>query len=527
MDSLKTVVTRPGKVSTPQTKKADSRQVKNSAGGYTFTVSDMDRAKRFLILGSESSFYSSGTKLSKQNADNLIKIVSTDEGSKTLVDEVVAVSLAGRAPKQQPALFALAVASSFGSDESKAYALSKLNQVARTATALFTFVGYVSQFRGWGRGLRKAVANWYTSKRADSLGLQMVKYRSREGYTHADVLRLAHPKGDEAFDGLSKWTLRGDTSNVPRIVEGFEKAKSASVAKLPTLIREYGLTWEMLPTEALNDVRVWEALLDAGMPLGALIRNLPKLTALGILGPMSSKTQEVIAKITDKEELKKARIHPLGILIALKTYASGQGLRGSLSWKPVQKIVDALDTAFYLAFDTVEPAGKRTLVALDVSGSMGWGQVAGVPITPAEAGAALALVTVATEPKSDVVGFASQIRDLGISPKMRLDDVVRKTSNMSFGSTDASAAINYAMSHGIEVDTFIVITDNETWAGRYNHPHEALQQYRRKTGINAKLIVLATTATQFSIADPSDPGMLDIAGFDTSVPTVITEFSRS
>jgi len=34
------------------------------------------------------------------------------------------------------------------------------------------------------------------------------------------------------------------------------------------------------------------------------------------------------------------------------------------------------------------------------------------------------------------------------------------------------------------------------------------------------------TATNFTIADPSDPGMLDIAGFDSAVPTLITDFAR-
>ena len=77
----------------------------------------------------------------------------------------------------------------------------------------------------------------------------------------------------------------------------------------------------------------------------------------------------------------------------------------------------------------------------------------------------------------------------------------------------------------LEVDTFVVYTDNETYAGRI-HPHQALQQYRRETGIDARLVVVGMTATAFSIADPSDPGMLDVAGFDSAVPNLIGDFSR-
>ncbi len=99
-------------------------------------------------------------------------------------------------------------------------------------------------------------------------------------------------------------------------------------------------------------------------------------------------------------------MHPIAVLAALRTYASGRGARGRGEWNPVREIVDALDAAFYTAFGNVEPAGTRLLLALDVSGSMTGGHVAGVPgLTPRDASAALALVTAATEPQYEVVGF--------------------------------------------------------------------------------------------------------------------------
>jgi 60 kDa SS-A/Ro ribonucleoprotein len=53
-----------------------------------------------------------------------------------------------------------------------------------------------------------------------------------------------------------------------------------------------------------------------------------------------------------------------------------------------------------------------------------------------------------------------------------------------------------------------------------------LRQYRDKTGIKAKLVVMAMTASPFTIADPSDAGMLDVVGFDTTVPAVVSDFAR-
>ncbi len=546
--NLKAFMTRKGRAATPQSLKAAKGQKRNRAGGFTFVISDLDRAKRFLILGSDEGFYATGAELTKENAKALIRVAQGGQ-HRELVDAIVEVSVAGRAPKQEPALFALAIAASYGEVEEQAYALAQLPRVARTATQLFAFLTYVQGFRGWGRALARAVAAWYTEKSVDQVAYQAVKYRQRDGWTHRDVFRKAHPRSvDPAFRGLGEWILRGDVAAAPTLVQGFAAAQAADASALPGIVREYGLTWEMLPTEALNDREVWEALLEGNVPLGALIRQLPRLTRIGVIAPLSVVTEAIAARLTDQEALRKARIHPLNLLVAQRTYASGRSLRGDATWVPVQRIADALDQAFYASFAAVEPAGKRTLIALDVSGSMAWGSVAGVPLTPREASAGLALVLAATEPMTHIIGFTGggrawappgakrarvagvgaysrQVSELRISPRMRLDDAVREVSDLPFGRTDCALPMLYALERKLEVDTFVVITDNETWAGDI-HPHQALENYRYAMGIDAKLIVLATSASKFTIADPGDAGMLDIAGFDAAVPGLVAAFSR-
>lgn len=79
----------------------------------------------------------------------------------------------------------------------------------------------------------------------------------------------------------------------------------------------------------------------------------------------------VVKKLRDQTALKTAKIHPFNILLALKVYSAGKGDKGSLTWPPVPAIEAALDAAFYLSFKFVQPTGKRFLLALDVSGSMG------------------------------------------------------------------------------------------------------------------------------------------------------------
>lgn len=536
MDPLTMVSTR----RTAQTEQADEGQVKNSAGGYTFQVDDMAHLRRFLTIGTTGGTYYVGEqKLTKDTAGVALGLARSR--GLDVVAEVIAISTAGRAPKQNPCLFALAAVCGLGDDAARKAALGALPLVARTGTHLFIFAGYVEQFRGWGRGLRKAIASWYSAKSADDLAYQAVKYQQREGWSHRDLLRLSHPSGSDAHRALYEWICRDTISDaLPDIVLNNQAAHTPGF-DVPQIVRSSRLSWEMLPSESLTDPNVWRALIDNGLPMTALIRQLPRLTNLGLLTPLTKNNRltAVTEQLTDPERLVKARIHPMNLLVALRTYAGGESARGSSTWKPVAQIADALDRAFYAAFGAVTPANKRTMLALDISGSMG-SAIGGLPLTCREATAALALVTAATEPENIIVGFTtsngqaanwSNLREntvlgtLAISPNQRLDDVIRGVSNLPFGGTDCSLPMLAALENQLEVDTFVVLTDNETWAGRM-HPHQALTQYREKTGIDARLVVVAMSATDFTIADPSDPRMLDVSGFDTATPDLISAFSR-
>jgi 60 kDa SS-A/Ro ribonucleoprotein len=163
---------------TPQNQPATPDQVLNSAGGYTFKLDDLARLRRFLILGVDGgTFYVSEQKLTADNAALVIDLAKNRTAE--LVAMTVEVSVSGAAPRQNPALFALAAAASFGDLEGRQAALEFLPMVARTGTHLFIFVNYAKQFRGWGRALRRAVANWYLTRSVPDTAYQVLKYRSR------------------------------------------------------------------------------------------------------------------------------------------------------------------------------------------------------------------------------------------------------------------------------------------------------------------------------------------------------------
>ena len=96
-------------------------------------------------------------------------------------------------------------------------------------------------------------------------------------------------------------------------------------------------------------LQIWRALLRK-MPLTAMIRNLGRMTSIGLLTGNNEETTNICNKLRDETVLAKARIHPFNVLVALKIYMDGHGERGSLTWEPNELIAEALESAFYLSF---------------------------------------------------------------------------------------------------------------------------------------------------------------------------------
>jgi 60 kDa SS-A/Ro ribonucleoprotein len=233
----------------------------------------------------------------------------------------------------------------------------------------------------------------------------------------------------------------------------------------------------------------------------------------------------VIAKLRNEDAIKGSRIHPISILSALRTYASNHGMRGKLTWNSIPQIIDALDDAFYVAFKNVKPTGKRRCLALDVSGSMTMANVGDLNLTPRDVTAVMAMATMKAEPNYGLIAFSREIVPLNLSPKMRLDTVIKTMGSLPFGGTDCAQPMIWALKNKIDFDSFEIYTDNETWAGN-NHPIQALKEYRQKMGIQSKYVAVGTTATEVTTADPNDPFSLDVAGFDSSTPAFLADFVR-
>lgn len=535
-----------------QLDRVDPRQVKNSAGGYSFSVGPFERLERFLILGTMGgSYYATERELTRESA-RIVRECLDREPVRT-VQTIVDVSQWGRAPKQEPGLLALAIGASHPKPDVRGLVLPALPLVCRTASTLMAWLEMTVAMRGWGAGLQGALADWYTRLSSDDLAYQTLKYRQRNGWTHRDILRKAHiphARFSPKSQALVRWIIAGPTELEERIIKRSHSGRHEQqppVGEPPELVGAFETLWgltesgdglslacelirrhrmphEMVPDRFKQSPAIWEALMEH-MPMGALVRNLGKLSAVGVLTSGSHAVACVVERLSSMEAIRRARLHPMAFLIAQGVYRQGHGDKGKLTWKPVDVIADELEHSFYRAFGNVEPTGKALWLCLDVSGSMQSGTVSGAPnLPPARAAAALALVTLKAEPSAKVFGFGHRFHPIEMDPSWSLERATLAV-NLPFESTNCSLPILEAHRRQEKVDGFAVFTDAETW-WKDIHPHSALELYRKAMDVPARLAVVGMVGSAFTIANPDDAGMMDFVGFDAHAPTLMSDFFR-
>lgn len=667
----------------PQTCKIDIDQVLNCSGGYVWKLDTIEHVNRYLVLGGAKdmgNYYKQADDVSHECALSVLQMIRSPDASQfvQLCDLLKAVSIGGRAPKQEPVLLSVAAAIVFAKNEQeKQIAFETAKACIRIPTHLFMLAGFVRDLsmakpqnkgKGWGAGFRRTMAHYYLSHTGRELAFHMTKYQNREGWTHADMIRMLHinpatladdgarlmfdyvmmkyarkPKtpsektlatlasqkvaivpnpfkpltkaefveklnaistpqiptsASVAAPAVAAATQKPGSQTVASKVAGFvsaltsvmpsasaskpaaaaataaaaaeddtfvvisgeddeakssQKKKGSSQSQLQqvayllkhlhaiheagekkdvplacALIRSGRLVREHVPTNLFGSKEIWLTLLET-MPLEALLRNLGKLTQIGVA---AEKHREIVVRLTNQAEVLKARIHPIKVLVASKVYTNGCGDSGSLTWTPNAYIGVALTDLFRISYGAVTPTGKRIMLGIDVSGSMSSPVLGSKVLTCRDASIAMALLYLETEQNVSAVAFSNTLTDL-LAPSSRnrltrgmtLQQALAATNGMAFSSTDCVLPIQHAIKHNLQIDAFIVITDNETYAPN-EHPQNALVRYRELTGIQAKLIVLGMTGNCFTIVDPTDRNTLNLAGFDTSTPEIASMFMR-
>lgn len=360
--------------------------------------------------------------------------------------------------------------------------------------------------------------------RSGGFGLSSKQYPSRgvEGSTPwsiKDILRKSHTVPNPKQCDVFKWVCNVDKYNgTDTYLNAVNEIKeNRDLEKACSLITQHGLPREVVPTELLNHKSIWVSLLH-NMPYTALIRNLNKMTIVGISDSF------IVEKVLDSKAIKRSRIHPMQLLIALYVYKAGRGVKGSLTWTPYPSVISALEEAFEKSVGFVEPTKKYFVHSLDVSGSMAWNSLCNVPsLTPAVVAAALLYVAIKSEPNVHVQAFSNTLAKIpNFWTEGGLSNFVQKIYAISMGSTDLSLPVVYAINNDQYADVFVCYTDNQCNCGR--HLPDALKDYRSRINPNAKYINLALENNTYTVGDPQDPNTLSVVGCDPSLPQIIKNF---
>lgn len=228
------------------------------------------------------------------------------------------------------------------------------------------------------------------------------------------------------------------------------------------------MTWETQLSADGNNAETWQRLIDSGkVGYMALLRNLRN-----IIKADPSNISKVYETIADPNRVRKSKQLPFRFLSA---YKSIQEVGSSAAFSALEAAVDA-------SVDNLPKLHGRTVIAIDVSGSMSQPVSAKSDVTCVEISTMLGLLANRICDDAIVYKFNTDIRR-GAYP---LNVAVLATASEAVcgGGTDMYLPFKAMLDNNIKADRVIIISDNECnspW--RSTRTVQSLaDKYRKKSG---------------------------------------------
>ena len=209
-------------------------QVANTHGGFSYEIDNVTRLKRYLILGSSCSEYSSTKVTDVSNTVPVVNDMIRSGQGRIVIDTILELNKDARISREEHFLVVLRDCIMYKDEawydkekgitiQRKAY--DSISRICNIPTKLFRLIKLFKEKEpnkssGWGRARKRGVSSFYTDeiKDADRLLMLVTKYRSYQNWDHKQVVRYCHPK------------MTGDEANAKNIVmqyatRGYEKVK--------------------------------------------------------------------------------------------------------------------------------------------------------------------------------------------------------------------------------------------------------------------------------------------------------------
>lgn len=383
-----------------------------------------------------------------------------------------------------------------------------------------------------GYGPKKLCKSWLESNHPTRLFKQLAVQHG--DFKAKDIVSMLHPNGkraSKAHDALFGYWLGKVTPNsekwvdLPPVVREFEEWKKNRDLPPPKLDFRLLDSQKMTPEQWANVIRQqnWHA----------VKKNINTAVRNGAMKADKNLAKFMASKIADKEIIKKARVMPSDLLSAYK-YVDHT--------KTPRVIIDALHDAMELAVLNAPVAEGRTLVIVDVSGSMSWSMTGGYgnavsKVRCVDVAALFATAMARNNRESIILPVDTRVHtDYRPEPRNTVLSEAERLARYGGGGTALSAALFAANMTKLKVNNVIVLSDQESWAdGTHNiiidgraAPHgtrmmtEWEKLSNRNKGCKMVCVDIVPGTTHQTIEGRKD--ILHVSGWNDSVFRVIETY---
>lgn len=323
------------------------------------------------------------------------------------------------------------------------------------------------------RGVSDAVGNLYDER-------AYLKWDSESrNFRFADVLQVVHPKaGTEWQNTLFRYILDNRYQDAAEIPETLNTIRArADLTALPVDQRRFvtddrlaaaGMTWEALAgwLQGPMDAAAWESAIPS-MGYMALLRNLRNFDQAGI---GRSARRAVEDRLTDPDEVLRSRQLPMRFLSA---YRATRDSGTVTAWGPV------IEQALNLSLAAVPELGGRTLVLVDLSGSMRFPMSDRSGLNRADAAAVFAAAVARRCSAATLYGFDDKLYRFDFTPTDSLLPMASAIAGTGGGGTATGSAIQASYQGH---DRIIIVTDEQAGAS-WGHQTVSVEDALKAAGV--------------------------------------------
>lgn len=332
----------------------------------------------------------------------------------------------------------------------------------------------------------------------------------------ADIVRMVHPAPASAERRAFYGWLIGkpyDVAALPAEIAAFEAWKRDPAGPLPPVPFEWLTAFPLTAGQwaELSGRIGWQAL---RMNLNTLARN----GALDVKGV----TDTVAARLSDADTIARVRPAPYQLMVAMGQVGDAVPLR----------VQAALEEALELSLRAVPVLAGKIVVCPDVSGSMssaatGYRKGATSAVRCIDIAALVAAAVLRTNRQARVMPFDVDVVDMALDPKARVAVNAARLAAIGGGGTNVSAPLARLNRERAEVDTVVIVSDNESWIDPSRHGATAtMNEWKKLKARNPGAKLICIDIQPYGTTQARDrKDIMNVGGFTDAVFDAMARFA--